>query len=163
MKIDTWNATGGHVPSTCSHNRFKLGSCAVDCYIQWFSGACPEHHTTISQQYQAAVVKLLRYNFIVVLEKMDDPEYVSAVEKLFGVPGFGDHRSAYCERASHTANNMVQVALTTKSMAHGTISLSLMQIDLTCKIDDRPRSHHVAIWLYSHPTYASQSYPKSWV
>ena len=111
MKIDTWNATGGHVPSTCSHNRFKLGSCAVDCYIQWFSGACPEHHTTISQQYQAAMVKLLRYNFIVVLEKMNDPDYVSAVEKLFGVPGFDGHHSAYCERASRTANNMVPLVI----------------------------------------------------
>lgn len=111
MKIDTWNATGGHIPFTCSHKRFKMGTCAVNCYARWFSGACPEYNTTISQQYKAAMVKLLRYNFIVVLEWMNDPDYVSAVEKLFGVPGFDERRAAYCERASHIANKMVPLVI----------------------------------------------------
>ena len=111
MKIDTWNATGGHVPFTCQRNRFKLGNCAINCYTQWFSGACPEHNTTISQQYHSAMVKLLRYNFIVILEWMNDPEYVSAVEKFFGIPGFDNRRAAYCERASHIANSIVPLII----------------------------------------------------
>ena len=109
MKIETWNSTGGHSPHTCPHHRshFKLGQCAVNCYIQWFSGACPEFDIPIEDQYQVAKMKLLRYNLIVVLEWLSDPEYASAVESFFGVPGVTRKRSAYCEGRAHTANELV--------------------------------------------------------
>ena len=108
MKIETWNSTGGHSPRTCErHSHFKLGKCAVNCYIQWFSGACPEFDIPIKEQYQVAKTKLLRYNFIVVLEWLSDPEYASAVESFFGVPGVTRQRSAYCEAAAHNANKLV--------------------------------------------------------
>lgn len=41
----------------------------------------------ILEQYQAAKEKLLRYNLIVVIEKLADPAYVRAVEDFFGVSG----------------------------------------------------------------------------
>ena len=113
MKIETWNSTGGHSPHTCPHHRshFKLGQCAVNCYIQWFSGACPEFDIPIEDQYQVAKMKLLRYNFIVVLEWLSDPEYASAVESFFGVPGVTRQRSAYCEGRAHTANELVPLKI----------------------------------------------------
>lgn len=116
MKIDTWNSTGGHVPTSCLHSNLKLGTCAVNCYAQWFSGACPEHNATMSQQYRAAMAMLLRYNFIVVLEWMSDPNYVSAVEDFFGVPGMDVKRAAYCERTSHIANSMVPLVIRNDTM-----------------------------------------------
>jgi hypothetical protein len=112
MKIETWNSTGGHSPHTCPHNRsFKLGQCAVNCYIQWFSGACPEFDIPIEEQYQVAKTKLLRYNFIVILEWLSYPEYALAVESFFGVPGVTQKRSAFCEATSHRANELVPLTI----------------------------------------------------
>jgi hypothetical protein len=112
MKIETWNSTGGHSPHTCDrHSHFSLGQCAVNCYIQWFSGECLEFDMPIKEQYQVAKTKLLLYNFIVVLEWLSDPEYASAVESFFGVPGVTRQRSAYCEWGAHTANELVPLKI----------------------------------------------------
>ncbi|KAL7530341.1 hypothetical protein ACHAXR_003437 [Thalassiosira sp. AJA248-18] len=107
-KLESWNETMGHVPITCGHSSlFKLGECAVNCYTQWFSGlSCPEYNTSMTEQYHAAKAKLLRYNMIIVLEKLTDPAYAKAIEDFFGVPGVTTRRGAYCERAGRTANKM---------------------------------------------------------
>jgi len=115
-KITTWNQTSGHVPQECTSKNsgihFKLGICAVNCYTQWFSGlSCPQFNTTTKQQYEVAKTMLLRYNFIVVLEKLKDAQYVTAVEKMFGVPGITQRGSAYCERTSHKANEMIPLKI----------------------------------------------------
>ena len=130
MKIETWNSTGGHSPHTCPHQRshFKLGQCAVNCYIQWFSGACPEFDIPIEDQYQVAKMKLLRYNFIVVLEWLSDPEYASAVESFFGVPGVTRQRSAYCEWGAHTANELVPLKIDNHTLEKLTV---LNQVDIS--------------------------------
>ena len=87
--------------------QFSLGECAVNCYTQWFSGlSCPEYDIAIEQQFKSAMAKLYRYNFIVVLEKLSDPNYVSAVEKFFDFTGVSRKRAAFCEAASHKANEM---------------------------------------------------------
>lgn len=114
-KIQTWNHTGGHVESECkvkgrkkngeSQQFFFLGQCAVNCYTQWWSGVCKEMDVPLEQQYQIALQKSSRYNFIAVIEKLSDPEYVQAVEDFFGVPGLeGLHGTPYCQRQSHKAN-----------------------------------------------------------
>lgn len=73
--------------------------------LKWFSGlSCPQYNVTATEQYQSAKAKLLRYNFIVVLEKLKDPIYAKAIEDFFGVPGVTKQRGAYCERNSHLAN-----------------------------------------------------------
>jgi hypothetical protein len=54
---------------------------------------------------------LLRYNFIVVVEWLSDPEYASAVESFFGVPGVTKRRSAFCEASSHKANKLVPLTI----------------------------------------------------
>ena len=114
-KIETWNQTGGHEPLKCKRKRkgetggrhpvFFLGECAVNCYTQWFSGlSCPEWGISLNQQYQVAEAKVLKYNFIAVIEKLRDPNYVQAVEDFFGVPGITEKGKPYCKRQSHKAN-----------------------------------------------------------
>lgn len=109
-KLETWAETGGHQPYECSARqgvqRFWLGNCAVNCYTQWFSGlSCPKWNITIDQQYAVAKRRVLRYNLIVVVEKLRDPAYVQAIEQMFGVAGITARSVPYCERPSHKANS----------------------------------------------------------
>lgn len=145
-KITTWNQTSGHIPQECtiktSGIHFKLGICAVNCYIQWFSGlSCPQFNITTMQQYEVAKTMLLRYNFIVVLEKLKDAEYVSAVEKMFGVPGITQRGSAYCERTSHKANEMIPLKIeddTLQRLTHlNRVDIGLYKELTDCLDDDR--------------------------
>mmetsp|Transcript_8228 Transcript_8228/g.17540 ORF Transcript_8228/g.17540 Transcript_8228/m.17540 type:complete len:426 (+) Transcript_8228:32-1309(+) len=109
--IETWNQTGGHVPLSCrwyqhiNSHRFRIMECAVNCYSQWFSGlACPTWNISAMEQYAVAKARVLRFNMIVVIEKLRDPNYVQAVERFFGVPGLTEKGIPYCERASKLAN-----------------------------------------------------------
>ena len=107
--LETWNETSGHKPIECRTNRnnvqFKNGDCAVDCYTQWFGGlSCPQWDVPIEQQYRVAMSKLLKYNMIIVIEKLKDPRYVEAIENYFGVKGILERGTPYCERKSHKAN-----------------------------------------------------------
>ena len=108
-KLETWTETGGHVPFECQtrngEERFWLGNCAVNCYTQWFSGlSCPKWNISQNEQYTVAKRRVLRYNLIVVVEKLRDPLYVEAIEEMFGVPGITKKGVPYCERQSHKAN-----------------------------------------------------------
>ncbi|KAL3801888.1 hypothetical protein ACHAW5_008674 [Stephanodiscus triporus] len=109
-ELPTFYVTHLREPVDRSISHFKC-QCAVNCYIQWFSGACPEFDIPIEEQFQMAKTKLLRYNFIVVVEWLSDPEYASAVESFFGVPGVTARRSAYCEHSSHKANKLVPLTI----------------------------------------------------
>lgn len=113
-RIETWNQNGGHKPYQCKRRGpkkegkrplfFFLGSCAVNCYVQWFSGVCPELGIPLKEKYQMARAKVLKYNFVAVIEKLKDHRYVEAVEKYFGVTGLTNRGRPYCERESHKAN-----------------------------------------------------------
>ena len=113
--LETWNQTGGHEPFQCKQRKSKktggkyphffMGTCAVNCYTQWFSGlSCSEWNIPLEKQYQVAKARVQRYNMIIVIEKLRDPEYMKAVEEFFGVPGLGKRGTPYCERQSHKAN-----------------------------------------------------------
>ena len=103
-KLETWNETGGHRPIPCK-KAFFLAQCAVNCYTQWFSGlSCPSWNIPIIQQYKVARSRVLRYNFIMVIEKLRDPNYVLALERFFGVIGLSQIKHPYCEKESHQAN-----------------------------------------------------------
>ncbi|KAL7537977.1 hypothetical protein ACHAXR_008197 [Thalassiosira sp. AJA248-18] len=114
-KLETWNQTGGHKPFECKTKGSKkkgglrpfffLGQCAVNCYAQWFSGlSCAKWGISPYQQYQVATAKVMKYNFLIVIEKLSDPNYVRAVEDFFGVPGLTEKGSPFCEKQSHKAN-----------------------------------------------------------
>lgn len=109
-KLETWAKTGGHEPYDCQkrdgEQRFWLGNCAVNCYTQWFSGlSCPAWNISVDEQYTVAKRRVMRYNLIVVVEKLRDPEYVKAIEQMFGVEGITKRSVPYCERSSHKANS----------------------------------------------------------
>lgn len=111
-KLETWNATGGHVPYACP-GVFRLEQCAVNCYAQWFSGLCPRRGRVVSvtEQRREARRKLLRYNAIVDLARLRDPAYVAAVERFFGVPGLAERRGAVCEKWSRRNNEAVPLTV----------------------------------------------------
>ena len=151
-KLETWNATGGHTPHKCkkSHH-FKLGLCAVNCYLQWFAGAisCPENDIPIDEQYQLVLTKLLRYNFIIILEWLQDPEYVLAVEKFFGVPGITEKKSAFCERSSHYANKMIPLSINNRTLDRLTelneVDINLYQELTNCSGGDDEHKYNFPI------------------
>lgn len=64
------------------------------------------------EQYEVARDKLLRYNFIVITEMLRHPDYVSAVERFFGVPGVDDRsHHPWCEVESHYSNQRVPLVV----------------------------------------------------
>jgi hypothetical protein len=115
-QFETWNKTEGHRDKVCPNDDFRLGECAVNCYTQWISGlSCPQYNISTDIQYQVANARLRRYNFIVILEKLKDKQYVNAVEQFFGVSGLTKRKGAFCERASHKANVMYPLNITNES------------------------------------------------
>lgn len=139
MKLESWNATGGHSPIVCQENNpkfFKLGECAINCYTQWFSGlSCPQYNISTSDQYRVANAKLLRYNFIVVLEMLKYPDYALAVENFFGVPGVTQRRPMACQRRSRQANKMIPLMIKNET-AERLIDLNEFDNDLYRELTD---------------------------
>lgn len=124
-KIDTWIHTGGHDHMTCKYKEknkpllFFLGGCAINCFIQWFAGVCPREAMPWARQYEIAEKKLLQYNFIVVLEKLKDPTYVSAVEAFFGgVPGLTKKKSSLCEPVADKSNKLYPLVIKNDTLAN---------------------------------------------
>mmetsp|Transcript_17096 Transcript_17096/g.39766 ORF Transcript_17096/g.39766 Transcript_17096/m.39766 type:complete len:226 (+) Transcript_17096:476-1153(+) len=103
--IDRWNETGGFEPYPCEVP-FVFHHCAVNCYIQAFSGqSCSE--TNWQHEYLLAQRRLFRYNIIFSYKMFKDPRYVKAVEGFFGVEGFNQRRTdMFCGPESHEANSM---------------------------------------------------------
>ena len=103
-KLETWNETGGFVPSPCEEP-FSFDECAVNCYIQSFSGqGCNSDYW--ETQYTLAQERLFRYNLIFVYEKFKDPNYVKAVERFFGVRPFNQVSNYWCGPESQQANKL---------------------------------------------------------
>mmetsp|Transcript_555 Transcript_555/g.1171 ORF Transcript_555/g.1171 Transcript_555/m.1171 type:complete len:492 (+) Transcript_555:64-1539(+) len=131
--LETWNQTGGHKPIQCKHKRSKgtyffLSTCAVNCYTQWFSGlSCPNWKVPVDQQYQVAKSRVLKYNLIVVIEKLRDPNYVQAVEDFFGVTGLTEKGKPFCEKQSHEANQQFPLIVRNDTREKLT---SLNQVDI---------------------------------
>ena len=106
-KLESWYENNDCLPCfQLKDKQFYLVKCAANCYMQWFSKlSCPSWNVPISIQVEKARAVLHRFNIVIVLEKLRDPTYVSAVEKFFGVPGITETRSAWCERESHFVNS----------------------------------------------------------
>jgi len=139
-KISTWNQHFGHDPSWCNYEKskgwvFHMVNCAVDCYSQWFAGlSCPwwdapenpgpdtrpiRREVPMIRQHAVAREKMLRYNLIVAAERLRDPAYVAALDRLLGVPGSGDRvRHPWCELESHYANTRVPLVVDNETRAN---------------------------------------------
>jgi hypothetical protein len=139
-RLETWNQTGGHEPTTCRVNRhqtiFKLGDCAVNCYTQWFGGlSCPRWEVPMEEQYQVAKSKLTKYNLVIIIEKLRDPRYVRAIENFFGVGGILEKGVPFCERLSHKANAAIPLVIHNETRARLT-NLNKMDLRLYHDISD---------------------------
>lgn len=131
QKLETWNSENGHEhqgKSQCRRGKdgrrtkFWLATCAVNCYSQWFSGlSCPHHDdddddgdgdggVPMARQYEVAKAKLLRYNFVVVIERLGDPAYAASVDRFFGVPGSANRDvHPWCEVEAQYTNKKIPV------------------------------------------------------
>lgn len=104
-----WNQTHGFTTSSCDRP-FSFTGCAVNCYIQTYSGkGCT--HDNWQTEYNLAVDRLFRYNLILVHEKFRDDGYVQAVEDFFGVKGFGEDSIMFCGPEANEANKKVPLSV----------------------------------------------------
>jgi hypothetical protein len=139
-KIETWKHTYGHHPNYCNgpyskYGHFKMGQCAVNCHIQWFAGLTCKN-ASMAQQYEVAKAKLLRYNFIIITDKLRDPEYVAATESFFGVPGLTEkNKEPWCGGESHSANEKVPLVIKNETLQSLT-RLNKLDIDLYHEMKD---------------------------
>ncbi|KAL9187203.1 hypothetical protein ACHAXT_010923 [Thalassiosira profunda] len=143
-KLESWNQSFGHRPTSCLYRKrnrtavCRMSQCAVNCNIQWLAGcSCPwwdppkhperegrpiRREVPIAQQHAVARAKLQRYNFIVVTEKLNDPEYVAAVERFFGVPGVNRRANhPWCEANSHYANEKIPLEIRNETIQRLTL------------------------------------------
>lgn len=161
-KLETWNGTAGHhgTASPCVNKStglaFRLVTCAVNCYTQWYSSlSCPAWDIPIETQAKKAKEVLLRFNLIVVLEKLRDPAYVAAVEKFTGVPGLTYARSAWCERESHEANTKHPLVVKNETLHHLT-ELNQVDMELYNNI-----TNCLSDGLYDFPTWDEDRFVKN--
>lgn len=162
--LESWNQTGGHVPlDKCitrkGKRHFGMVQCGVNCYTQWFSSlGCPEWNVPVKIQYEVAKQILNRYNFIVVLEKLKDKEYVSAVEAFFGVPGLTNSKGAWCEVESHNANARVPLVVKHQTLQQLT-RLNGYDIDLYNNMSSclKSNTYNFPKWKYIKDRFAANS------
>jgi len=102
---------------------------AVNCYTQWWSGICKQMNFTLDQQYNLALRKASKFNFIFVVEKFKDPAYIEAVERFFNVSWHTDEErgSPFCEKQSHKANQQYPLVIRNDTRASLT---NLNKVDL---------------------------------
>lgn len=132
--FNTWNSTHGFVESEWD-KPFSFTACAVNCYIQTFSGR-GFSSTFWMNEYNTALERLRKYHLILVFEKFKDPNYVKAIERYFGgVSGFNEHTSMYCGMESKRAND--KWPLSTNEFAH---VFKLIKLN---KMDDRLYSDYI--------------------
>ena len=148
-QLETWNQTMGHEPKEkCSSREqvFRLGDCAVNCYTQWFGGLnCARWQVPFGLQYKMAMSKLLKYNLIIVIEKLRDPVYVKAIEDFFGVEGILKRGSPYCERNAHRANKNIPLVVHNETRAK-LGGLNSLDLKLYHEISDCPAGEHIPKW-----------------
>lgn len=130
-KLESWISAPECTPCIQRNDtRFYLVKCAVNCYIQWYSSlSCPSWNVPINTQVEKARAVLHRFNFIIILEQLKDPKYVSAVENFFGVPGLTEQKSAWCEKESHKANTMFPLEVKKETLQQLT-AYNMMDIEL---------------------------------
>jgi hypothetical protein len=106
MPLEKWNQTGGFVPSPCDEP-FSFDQCAVNCYIQSFSGqGCSLDDW--KTQYELAQERLFRFNLIFVYERFKDPNYVKSIEQFFGAEegSFNQESNYWCGPEAKQANQL---------------------------------------------------------
>ncbi|KAL9183040.1 LOW QUALITY PROTEIN: hypothetical protein ACHAXT_004827 [Thalassiosira profunda] len=143
--FENWTHTQGFYPSPCD-KPFYFGICAVQCYIQSFTGRGCTSDDWITE-YHLALNRLRRYNIIISLEQIKDPRYREAVEDFFGVKGFGGNLRQWCGPESKAANKKVPL-LTDPSVVSRLTRLNKMDYRLYRELtscwdnDDQSEVHY---------------------
>ena len=171
VTLETWSENDGKnnkSPIVCGRlnnvTQFYMTTCAVNCYIQWITGlSCPLGNKTssrvpISQQYIASREKLKRYNSVIITEMLQDREYVSALERFFGVPGIADRvYSPWCEPESHYINEKFPLEMKPETVKNLTASnhfdILLYDEMKDCKPDDNGA--------YNFPTWDANRFERN--
>jgi hypothetical protein len=96
-----------------------LWECSHNCYSKWSTGlcwnegafnestACWSHDDVEGSFLSRAREVLFSYNLVIVIEWLQNPEYVRSLETLFGVEGIAIPRQAdWCSKESAAANKM---------------------------------------------------------
>ncbi|KAG7370362.1 sulfotransferase family protein [Nitzschia inconspicua] len=65
----------------CRENR--MWRCVEECYTRWY-GEELNCISNVTKNYQPALERLLRYDIIVISEKLKDPFYINGLNELFG-------------------------------------------------------------------------------
>lgn len=108
-KFQDWKETNGFVTSDCDEP-FSFTNCAVNCYVQSFSGeGCSSNDW--ESEYQLARDRLFRYNLILVYERFKDPMYIQSIEKYFGVDGFNMASDMWCGWQAKDANEKIPLVV----------------------------------------------------
>jgi hypothetical protein len=151
MPFESWNDTGGFVKSKCDVPSTFV-SCAVNCYLQAFSGNGCTNDGWYTE-YNAAFDRLLRYNIVLVYSKFNDPDYARAVEGFFGgVTGFNVPSSMFCGEEARDANRRVPLRVSFERVLSLTRSNAMdnrLYRDLVTSCFDDMRERGEA---YSFPT-----------
>lgn len=108
-RFEDWKETNGFVSSDCD-DPFSFTNCAVNCYVQSFSGEGCTNDGWISE-YRLAKARLFRYNLIFVYEKFQDTNYIQAIENFFGVSGFNKASDMWCGAQAHKANKKIPLVV----------------------------------------------------
>ena len=104
-KFEDWKETNGFVPSDCDEP-FSFTECAVNCYLQSFSGeGCSSDQW--ESEFRLAKERLFRYNLIFIYEKFKDSRYIQAIEDFFGVSEFNKASDMWCGWQAHDANEKI--------------------------------------------------------
>ena len=108
-RFEDWKETNGFVPSDCDEP-FSFTNCAVNCYVQSFSGeGCSSDGW--GSEYRLAKERLFRYNLIFAYERFSDEVYIHSIEEFFGVDGFNKASDMWCGWQAHDANEKIPLAV----------------------------------------------------
>lgn len=104
-------------PNTAGGEKGNLWECSHNCYAKWSTGLCwiegafDESTMCWSREngegslLSRAREVLYSYHLIVVIEWLQNPEYVKAIEALFGLEGIAKQRTdMWCGKESAAAN-----------------------------------------------------------
>ena len=132
-----------------------LWICSHNCYAKWSTGLCWDegsydesqfcwsHNETKHSFLSEARQSLWNYNFIFVIEWLNNPEYVRSIETMFGTPGLA-HRQTFmrCGAESAAANLKVPLVVTSKqqkAMEHYNQLDRMLYQELTADCHDKFR------------------------
>ena len=145
-----------HFNATTQHQRQQTPSlwyCTENCYTRWL--ALPYHLSLPNMTYEElkrlALQAAHRYHMILVLEWLQDSQYVQQLETFFGVKGLqGRHSEMYCYRAAKDAN-----AKAPARYDNATIQLlsELNSVDYSLLQELQTCSHHHGIQIPNHTTF----------